>query len=76
VGGHTRPGQVVAVFYALLIRTTIAAARAELLRTRAFVRMVPSRILTREVQGVCVCVSVCVLCVCCVCVCVCVCVCS
>ncbi len=40
--------QVVAVFYVLLVRTTLAAAREELLRTRAFVRMIPSRILSRE----------------------------
>ncbi len=40
--------QVVAVFYVLLVRTTLAAAREELLHTRAFVRMIPSRILSRE----------------------------
>ncbi len=39
---------MVAVFYVLLVRTTLAAAREELLRTRAFVRMIPSRILSRE----------------------------
>ena len=42
--------QVVAVFYVLLVRTTLAAAKKELLRTREFVHMLPSRVLTREVR--------------------------